>query len=208
MQPYFFPYPRYFRLFAEADEFIIDDDIQFPRRGRVHRTQTTGPAGDVEWLTLPLHPQPRETRIRDCRFAEGARAIFDKRLRHFSWIGSASGPAANRIREYLHAPLSAFLDYVESGLRLVVDLLGVDTVISRSSALGLDPSLRAQNRVIAALKAAGASRYVNLPGGRVLYDPAEFARHDIELRFLPVYEGPHREMLRALMTLSPRDISL
>ena len=208
MQPYFFPYPRYFRLFVEADEFIIDDDAQFPKRGRVHRTQTTGPAGEVEWLTLPLHPQSRETRIRDCRFADGARAIFDKHLRHFTWIASANGPAANHIREYLNAPLSAFLDYVESGLRLVVDLLGVDTVITRSSALGLDPALRAQRRVIAALNAAGASRYVNLPGGRVLYEPQEFARHGIELRFLPLYEGPHREMLRALMTLPPRDIPL
>ena len=38
MQPYFFPYLGYFRLFSQADEFVIYDCVQMPRRGRVHRT--------------------------------------------------------------------------------------------------------------------------------------------------------------------------
>lgn len=208
MQPYFFPYPRYFRLFSEVDEFIVHDDIQFPKRGRVHRTQTAGPHGEPEWLTLPLRHQSQDTLIRDCAFSEDARTLFDKRLRHFGSIAAARGPAADRIRAYLHAPLTTFLDYVETGLRLVVGLLGMHTPVTRCSALGLPASLHGQERVIAAVRAAGATRYINLPGGRDLYDPAAFARHGIELAFLPTYEGPHRDMLRALMTLPPQDIAL
>lgn len=208
MQPYFFPYPRYFRLFAEVDEFIVHDDIQFPKRGRVHRAQTTGPHGELEWLTLPLRHQSQDTLIRDCAFSDGARATFDKRLRHFGSIDSARGPAADRIREYLHAPLTSFLDYVEAGLRLVTGLLGMSTPMTRCSALGLPPSLHGQDRVIAAVRAAGATRYVNLPGGRDLYDPATFAHDGIELAFLAPYDGPHRDTLRALMTLPPETIAL
>ena len=35
MQPYFFPYAGYFRLFAHVDEFVIFDCVQFRRRGRM-----------------------------------------------------------------------------------------------------------------------------------------------------------------------------
>jgi hypothetical protein len=44
MQPYFFPYAGYFRLLQAADHFVLLDCVQFPRRGRVHRTQVPGPA--------------------------------------------------------------------------------------------------------------------------------------------------------------------
>ena len=39
MQPYLFPYAGYFRLLSQVDEFVIYDCVQFPRRGRVHRTE-------------------------------------------------------------------------------------------------------------------------------------------------------------------------
>ena len=47
MQPYFFPYAGYFRLFAAVDTFIIYDCVQFPRRGRVHRVEVPGPDGNA-----------------------------------------------------------------------------------------------------------------------------------------------------------------
>src|SRR5689334_2859030 len=65
MQPYFFPYAGYFRLFAQVDEFISFDCVQFRRRGRIHRTEVPGPGGSLQWLTLPLAYAPRETLIRD-----------------------------------------------------------------------------------------------------------------------------------------------
>ena len=62
MQPYFFPYGGYFGLFAAAETFIVYDDVQFARRGRVHRCEAPGPAGGIEWLTLPLARQSRDLR--------------------------------------------------------------------------------------------------------------------------------------------------
>ena len=55
MQPYFFPYVGYFGLLAHVDEFVIFDCVQFPRRGRVHRTEVT-PASDGEqrWLRVEV----------------------------------------------------------------------------------------------------------------------------------------------------------
>ena len=39
MQPYFIPYPGYYYLHKEVDTFVILDDVQFNRRGFVHRNK-------------------------------------------------------------------------------------------------------------------------------------------------------------------------
>src|SRR5277367_4669735 len=72
MQPYFFPYAGYFRLFAASDLFVIYDCVQFPRRGWVHRNRLIDVAGIERWLTLPLEKAPQSALIRDLRFPPDA----------------------------------------------------------------------------------------------------------------------------------------
>jgi WbqC-like protein family len=202
MQPYFFPYAGYFRLLYMADCFVIFDCVQFPRRGWVHRTQVYGPSGEIEWLTLPIAKQSRDVLIKDLAFAPGARELLDERIAGYAWLANARGATAERIRAHLYGPLISVIDYLESGLRLVADLLGFSSAICRSSALGLPPTLRSQERVMAAVKAVGGVHYLNAPGGRDLYDPALFAGQGLTLSFLTPYDGPHKCFLPALLTLS------
>lgn len=203
MQPYFFPYAGYYRLLAMVDEFIVFDCVQFPRRGRVHRTEVPGPDGKAEWLTLPLARQSRDVLIRDLAFTSDARATLDQRLARYEWFRQADGSLAERIKSHLYAPLDSVLGFLELGLQLVAGALQFDAVITRSSTLALDPALRGQARVVAAAAAAGASYYVNAPGGVSLYDADTFARSNIELSFLCPYEGRFSQMLPALMTQPP-----
>lgn len=56
MQPYYYPYAGYFRLFAAVDLFVILDCVQFNRRGRVHRYQKGN-----KWVTLPIKKTDRDT---------------------------------------------------------------------------------------------------------------------------------------------------
>ncbi len=201
MQPYFFPYAGYYRLLSMVDHFVIYDCVQFPRRGRVHRTEVIGPSGAIEWLTLPLARQPRDTLIRNLAYAPDARAIFDARLARYAWHASGCGEARERILAHLHRPLVSVNDDLEAGLRLVAELLGLTPIISRSSSLGLPPTLRAQERMIAAVRAVGGTHYVNAPGGRAFYSAASFDSAGLKLSFLTPYEGPSRYFLPALLTL-------
>jgi hypothetical protein len=215
MQPYFFPYAGYFRLFAQADEFVLYDCVQFPRRGRVHRCEVPVPgvepavaaAGatlpETQWLTLPLARQPRDTTIAGLRFADDARPRFDAVLRAHPWLADARGPAADAVRAYLRAPLVDVVDYLETGLALVCGLLGVLRPIVRSSTLAIDPALRGQARILAIAAARGADAYVNAPGGRALYDAGAFAAAGVSLEFLPDYSGPFRFLLPALVCEPP-----
>jgi len=194
MQPYFFPYAGYFRLFAQADEFVLFDCVQFPRTGRVHRSEH---APGV-WLTLPLARQPRDVLIRDLQFAPDARAELDRRLAALPWLAQARGTAAEQLRAHLHAPLAGVVDFLEDGLRLVNRLLGVDTPIVRSSSLPIPAELRGQDRILAIAAARAARTYLNPPGGRALYQPEAFAAAGMALEFLPDYSGAHRHLLPAL----------
>jgi hypothetical protein len=202
-QPYWFPYAGYFRLLAEADVFVLFDCVQFPRRTRVHRCEVPGPGGATEWLTLPLAKQPRDVRICDLEFAPGARAEMDRRLARHPWIASAQGPAADAVREHLHAPLERPVDYLEEGLRLVASLLGLECAFTRSSSLELDPALRMGDRVRAAALAYGAEDYVNAPSGRSLYAAEDFAAEGLGLWFLRPYEGAFFQLLPALLREEP-----
>jgi hypothetical protein len=195
MQPYFFPYAGYFRLMAACDVFVVFDDVQFPRRGRVHRCEmTTG-----RWLTLPLAPVPFDTLITDLCWASGARLTLDRRLAAFGLPGQTTTPAAERIRHYLSGSLGDVAGFVEEGLRLTADALELKPEILRSSSLGIDPGLRGQARVVGIVQALGGQRYINAPGGRGLYSEEGFERAGIELQFLVPYAGRFPHILPALL---------
>jgi hypothetical protein len=205
MQPYFFPYAGYFRLFAAVDCFVILDCVQFNRRGRVHRTQLPNARGDLEWLTLPLARQSRDVRIRDLAFAPGARAELDGRLRRAEWE-PGNGPLAGRVHAHLHGPLGNVVDFLEDGLRLVVDALGFRPRLLRSSTLDVPRTLKGQERIIGIVRAVGGTHYVNAPGGRQLYDSQAFAAAGLGLSFLGPYGGRHQHLLRSLAHASPGEL--
>jgi hypothetical protein len=46
-----------------------------------------------------------------------------------------------------------------------------------------DPDLSAQEKVLQICESFGATEYINLPGGRTLYDEISFVRRGINLRF-------------------------
>jgi len=200
MQPYFFPYAGYFRLLAAADTFVIFDDVQFPRRGRVHRCQIPGPRGALEWLTLPLARQPRETLIKDLAFAINAREVLDRRLARLPWLANSRGPWAQSVRAHLAGPLEGVVDFLEAGLRLVAEALDVRSRLIRSSAIAIDPHLHGQDRVIALVRALNGHTYVNAPGGRALYEAAAFKKNGLKLNFLAPFPGDGGGILPALVS--------
>ncbi|WP_424971356.1 WbqC family protein [Dinoroseobacter sp. S76] len=190
MQPYLYPYPLYFHLIASVDLFILFDCVQFPRRGRIHRA----PLPEDGWLTLPLARQPRDTMIEDLRFATDASQRWSQRLAALPWL-------SEEMVETLSAPFAdGVTAYLDGQLARACAMLGIKTPIRRSSDLALPPDLRGQDRVIAAARAAEGKTYVNLPGGRDLYNAATFRDHALRLAFLAPYTGTRFSMLHAFST--------
>ncbi|MGZ3402163.1 MAG: WbqC family protein [Phenylobacterium sp.] len=196
MQPYFLPYAGYFRLIAQTDIFVIYDCVQFPRRGWVHRNKLIDAQGDEQWLTLPLTPAPQETLIRDLAFPSDAAAALAERLRPFP-VTARPGPHTpllERVRRVGGRPV----DYISGLLEETTRALGLPWNVVRSSSLDVPDHFRAQARILEIARRLGATRYVNAPGGRDLYEAEAFAAAGIQLSFLEPWAGAGGSILQRL----------
>lgn len=192
MQPYFYPYAGYYRLFAAVDLFVIFDDVQFPRRGRVHRCELTDNMSRKKWLTLPLQKDDRDTtRIMDLQWAEGAKIEWEKRQSKFP--------------DALQIPFSLShynpLDFVVRTLRDTCKDLNLPFNIEYSRNVDVDMSTcrSGQDRILRICKHFGADTYINSPGGRDLYDKTDFENCGIKLEFLSKHEGSYKSILERIM---------
>ncbi len=208
MQPYFMPYAGYFRLLASTDLFVIYDCVQFPRRGWVHRNRLHDTNGNLQWLTLPMEKGDRDsTRICDLAFAEGAQRRWDEEARRFPALQDLKrrpGELSQTIFQVEGSPL----DYIVRSLRIAARLLKIQTPTMYSSTLEVPATIKGQERIIEIAKRVGATVYINAPGGRELYQDAEFVRAQIELRFLEDFHGSTTSILERLVLESPEDIAI
>lgn len=195
MQPYFFPYGGYYRLFAAADIFVILDCVQFPSRSRVHRSELKG---EGQWLTLPLAKSPRTSLIRDICFATNAREQLPQQLKKIGSAVNVDTPLRQDVVELLKHPEGHLVPFLETSIHLVVSALDLDCKIIRSSDLNVADHFRGQERIIEIARQLRATCYVNSPGGVGLYEQADFEAAGIELRFLSDYHGSLSHFLLGL----------
>jgi hypothetical protein len=185
MQPYFFPYLGYFQLIASVDAFIVYDQIEYTKKGWINRNQFLL-NGHPELFTIALKDGPDSAFVCDREVSATFRK--DKLL--------------NRIREaYRKAPhfesgYTLFercvlnpepnlFKYIHYSINEVCTHLGLKTQIIVSSSVERAPSmLKGKERVLSLCKMMGAGVYINSPGGRLLYDKADFLSHGVQLRFL------------------------
>ena len=190
MQPYFFPYPGYFELPARADLFVLFDDVQFPRRGWVHRNKfhkLDSPESD--WWGLPLKKGPQATTlISDLEFDAGRIIEFQNKFNSFE---------ISRVKESIFEVFPSLLgltdrtvvNYLEGQIQDVCNYLRIETKIIRSSQIPNPEFLNGEDRIIQICKSLGAKKYLNASGGVSLYNPDQFKNNGIELNFLPEYTG-------------------
>jgi len=202
MQPYFLPYAGYFRLMHGVDAFVVYDTVQFPRGGWVHRNRLHGHDGKLAWLTLPLAYAPLHTRIGDIGFHGNGDERWRERIRAFPACRATQGDAALLAEEIAELPPSP-IDLLLGTLRTATRILGFDTPFVLASDLALPMDSDRRGNLLAICRALGATKYVNAPGGRVLYDPESFARHGIALQFLPEYRGNATSILQRLSDEAP-----
>ena len=196
MQPYFLPYAGYFRLMCEVDTFVVFDTVQFPRRGWVHRNRLLANNGELDWLTLPLVRSATDTLISALKFHPNARSLWFGRLSRFPACNQPSGNA-QRIVVLIKMLLDETpTDYLVRLLRAATAELGLDTPFIMSSKLNLPDLIGRSERIFAICEKLGATTYVNPPGGRAIYDPADFARRGVTLEFLPDYRGNMASILQ------------
>jgi len=194
IQPYFMPYAGYFRLFAAADQVVLYDCVQFPRRGRVHRNILPDANANPQWLTLPLQKATVEVKIRDLTFVKDAKQRMTQRTSRFPSLSTAP----RELMSFINSPVGNVADYLQTTLEMSCRLLDLPFNTTRSSLLGLPPQLTGTQRILAVANSLGADTYLNLSGGRHLYDEYTFLKQGIKLKFLNEWHGSKWSILQHL----------
>lgn len=214
MQPYFFPYIGTYQLAQAVDEFVFFDDVNFIKRGYIHRNAVLL-AGQAHPFTVPVRDVSQNRQIREHVYTGDWRPFLN--LLHQAYRRAPQFDAAYALVE------SVVQDADDNVARKnalsftrVFDYLGLSRAWTAASLRALPAELRGAERILALCRLAGAGTYVNASGGRALYEPAAFARDGITLRFLasapdPYPQGratyvPNLSMIDLLMHLAPAEV--
>jgi hypothetical protein len=193
MQPYFFPYIGYFQLMVASDVFVGFDNVQYTRRGWVHRNRTLDARGNAVWHTLPVAAADHRLNIRERKYVltDGSVDRILRRLENAYRKAPHFQTNFPLIEEILRRPEPNVAEFNMGLLRLIADRLGIRKRFAFASELPDLECLSGEARVIAICERLGASRYVNPIGGRGLYHAAHFQARGVSLGFLETRIEPH-----------------
>jgi hypothetical protein len=185
MQPYFFPYVGYFQLLCAVDRFVFLDDVNYNPRGWINRNRVLV-GGREAYLTVPVADASQHRKIDQIEIAEDPRwlARMEKTLAQSYAKAPQFEPAYALVHEVLHAGERSLADLARRSVLAVARYLGIETEIVGSSSVYGNAQLAGQERILDICRREGAGTYLNLPGGRLLYNGEAFAASGVALRFI------------------------
>jgi len=187
MQPYFLPYIGYFQLMSAVDRFVILDDVNYINRGWINRNRIPNTSLDTtQWLTVPLRRASQNRLIRDLSIApdDGWRNCMLRTIQNCYSRSPGSTDLIPRCEGWLNAAEGNLSDFLRRTLADIANQCDITTEVVPTSSAYSGNGLSGQERILDICLQEGATIYVNLPGGRHLYDHALFQSSGVELMFL------------------------
>lgn len=210
MQPYLFPYIGYYQMATMAEQFVFLDDANFIVRGFVNRNQLLLD-GRAHRFTVPVSDASQNRSIKDHRYADGGEKLIkllEGAYRHAPHLR----PALRLVRHVFEEGAGDVASTNALSVQRVLEYLGIERQWFFSSNLLPQGQFKGSRWIIEICRRLGASRYLNLPGGKALYEPAAFEDIGITLHFVePVFTPydqispfvPGLSMIDALMWCEP-----
>jgi WbqC-like protein len=185
MQPYFFPYIGYFQLLSHCDVFVFHDDVRYIKGGWINRNRIISDRGAF-WITFPVLRAPHDVAIKERYYTADSEARHRLLRRIVAAYRTASRfkkiyPLIEQIMCFADTNVAAFNIQL---IHRIAAHLEIQTPLVLSSKLPKNDSLVGQERVIEICRTLSATHYVNLIGGRQLYDSDDFSRAGLKLGFL------------------------
>lgn len=187
MQPYLFPYLGYFQLISAVDKFVIFDDVNYIKQGWINRNRLLNGCAD-QMFTVPIAKASSFTLIRDTQIDwsryDAWRIKFLKTLEYQYSRAPFFADTFTLVSGILQSPGATIGDLARDSIDRCCEHLAIDSDIVPTSSVYGNSSLKSAVRIRDICGRSGADIYVNLPGGRGLYEREDFARDGLELRFL------------------------
>ena len=189
-QPYLFPYLGYFQLIQAVDKLVVYDDVQFTRRGWINRNVILF-NGNPHRFTMPVNSH----RLPICEISLPDLTYWKRKF--FTTIDFAYGKAPffvqvkSLIVEVFSSPTQRLIDILMDSLHMVCDYLDIHTPFVMAIQYYDNRQMKKETRILDICRDEGADIYINLPGGKDLYNNDFFALHKIKLHFLEYQVTPY-----------------
>jgi hypothetical protein len=224
-QPYFLPYLGYFQLIAAADLFVAYENVAYTKRSWISRNRLQGKAREPYFMSLPTVNATNGTLIRDIHLHDTAPRELAKLIRRIR-TDYAKANCFNEVfvevEEMLKAaPLSTLAAFNNYCLKWICDVLDIKVKLSleNDDLLVFEGVLREKKghkdfdaksqRIFGLASHFGANHYLNLAGGRDIYNCNEFMENGLKLSFMeipnidyPQFQGsftPHLSILDTIL---------
>jgi hypothetical protein len=189
-QPYFIPYPGYFQLHKKIDTFVIFDDVQFNRRGFVHRNKIVI-GQNLVWITLPLKKMKREVKLNQLEFDLKSQQ-YDKFMNLIKIL------QRKKKLDFLKNDLTNFsispIEYIMNINQKILLKLGIKNEFLFSSKIS-NKHFKGEEKIIDICKKLNTKDYFNLSGGKKIYNEKNFLREKIRINFLEPFSGENISIL-------------
>lgn len=185
MQPYFLPYLGYWQLMNAVDTYIVYDDVNYIKRGRINRNNILI-NGESKTINLILKEASQNKHINEIFIDNNE--VQKRKLLSKIQMAYSKAPYFSVVFPMIE---QIFLQYEENlakylynSFQIIAGYLNIQTKIILSSSLNKDCSLKGKYKIVSICKLLGADEYYNSVGGMELYDKDEFAANGIKLSFL------------------------
>lgn len=190
MQPYFIPYLGYFQLMNAVDKYIVYDDVNYIKQGRINRNNIliNGAAHAVNILLDQASPNKHINEISLLK----PEFNMKKLIKSFE-LAYSKAPYYNDVikvvEDILFCEETNLALFLYNSFKVICNYLGIETELILSSSLNKDCSLKAERKVYHICEIMHADEYYNSIGGWELYDKEEFKKRGITLHFLKKNDG-------------------
>ncbi len=186
MQPYFFPYLGYWQLMNAVDHYVVYDDVNFIKGGRINRNAilSNGNALNINLILSGASPNKLINEVE-----VNPDPVSKNKLLKTIEMSYSKAPYFNdvmpMIRDIVLFEESNLAKYLFNSFKVICQYLNIKTNLVMSSDLDKDCSLKGYKKVIEICKLFGADEYYNSVNGIPLYEPhrAEFEAEGINLCF-------------------------
>jgi len=185
MQPYFLPYLGYFQVMNAVDQYVVYDDVNFIKGGRINRNEilANGQAQQINILLFKASPNKHINEITLLPDAIAREKLIKTITLNYNKAPyyETVFPLVKEILLYDESNLALFLYH---SFQVICKYLGIKTELILSSDLKKDCSLKAEEKVYHICHLLQATDYYNSIGGKELYSHEEFEKQNLHLHFL------------------------
>ena len=186
-QPHYFPWVGYFDKIAKSDIFVLLDEVQLEKGSQMLRNRVLDNNGDIKYIKISadtknfLNKSYNEILTKNI---EGWTLKQKNALQNYYRKADSYKEVYPVFDEFLSKEYALVCDWVIESIKVINNLLGINTPMIKQSEIKYDHTQRKSDLVYSICKALDADTYLSGRGASMDYlDKGKFADNGIKIDF-------------------------